>query len=64
MTSARRSSRNRLAISCLRRQKKIVDQRPNPAKVTQSCDVFVAEGGLVYLTGTNAGLYILQYEGS
>jgi len=43
---------------------KIVDQRPNPAKVTQSCDVFVAEGGLVYLTGTNAGLYILQYEGS
>jgi len=64
MTSATRSSQNRLAISCLRRQKKIVDQRPNPAKVTQSCDVFVAERGLMCLTDTNAGLYILQYEGS
>jgi len=32
--------------------------------VTQSCDVFVAEDGLMYLTDTNAGLYILQYEGS
>ena len=35
-----------------------------PAKVTQSCDVFVAEGGLMCLTDTNAGLYILQYESS
>ena len=43
---------------------KIVDQRPNPAKVTQSCDVFVAEGGLMCPTDTNARLYILQYEGS
>jgi hypothetical protein len=43
---------------------KIVDQRPNTAKVTQSCDVFVAERGLMCLTDTNAGLYILQYEGS
>ncbi len=42
---------------------KIVDQRPNPAKVIQSCDVFVDKDGLMYLTDTNAGLYILQYEG-
>ena len=42
---------------------KIVDQRPNPAKVIQSCDVYVAPDGLMYLTDTNAGLYILQYEG-
>ena len=42
---------------------KIVDQRPNPAKVIQSCDVFVDTNGLMYLTDTNAGLYILQYEG-
>ena len=42
---------------------KIVDQRPNPAKVIQSCDVFVDPNGVMYLTDTNAGLYILQYEG-
>jgi hypothetical protein len=41
----------------------IVDQRPNPAKVIQSCDVFVDAAGIMYLTDTNAGLYILQYEG-
>jgi hypothetical protein len=42
---------------------KIVDQRPNPLKIIQSCDVFVDSEGLMYLTDTNAGLYILQYEG-
>ena len=42
---------------------RIVDQRPNPAKVIQSCDVFVDPDGIMYLTDTNAGLYILQYEG-
>ena len=42
---------------------RIVDQRPNPAKVIQSCDVFVDTNGVMYLTDTNAGLYILQYEG-
>ena len=41
----------------------IVDQRPNPAKVIQSCDVFVDTNGVMYLTDTNAGLYILKYEG-
>ena len=43
---------------------KIVDQRPNPVKVIQSCDVYVDPNGVMYLTDTNAGLYILQYEGS
>lgn len=42
----------------------IVDQRPNPAKVIQSCDVFVDSNGVMYMTDTNAGLYILQYEGA
>jgi hypothetical protein len=42
---------------------KIVDQRPNPARVIQSCDVFVEPDGLMYLTDTNAGLYILHYDG-
>lgn len=39
----------------------IVDQRPNPLKVIQSCDVFVDSNGVMYMTDTNAGLYILQY---
>ena len=43
---------------------KIVDQRPNPAKVIQSCDVFVDVNGVMYMTDTNAGLYILQYDGA
>jgi len=42
---------------------RIVDQRPNPAKVIQSCDVYVDPNGVMYMTDTNAGLYILQYEG-
>ena len=42
---------------------RIVDQRPNPAKIIQSCDVFVDKNGVMYLTDTNAGLYILQYDG-
>ncbi len=42
---------------------KIVDQRPNPAKIIQSCDVYVDPNGVMYMTDTNAGLYILQYEG-
>ena len=41
---------------------KIVDIRPTPATQIQSCDVFVDVNGLMYLTDTNAGLYILQWE--
>jgi hypothetical protein len=40
-----------------------VDIRPNATKVIQSCDVFVDVEGRIYMTDTNAGLYILQYEG-
>jgi hypothetical protein len=42
---------------------RIVDIRPNAARVIQSCDVLVDVNGLMYVTDTNAGLYILQYEG-
>jgi hypothetical protein len=42
---------------------RIVDIRPNAAKTIQSCDVLVDASGLMYVTDTNAGLYILQYEG-
>ena len=36
---------------------------PSSARVIQSCDVYVDVNGVMYLTDTNAGLYILQYEG-
>jgi len=42
---------------------RLVDPRANSAKVIQSCDVFVDREGLMYVTDTNAGLYILQYDG-
>ena len=41
----------------------MVDQRPNPVQVIQTCDVFVDHDGVTYITDTNAGLYVLQYEG-
>ncbi len=43
---------------------RLMDTRPDAAKVVQSCDVFVSPDGVMYLTDPNAGLYILQYEGS
>ncbi|MGH7088773.1 MAG: LVIVD repeat-containing protein [Stellaceae bacterium] len=33
-------------------------------RVIQSCDVLVDRRGLVYVTDTNAGLYILEFEGA
>lgn len=41
---------------------RLVDVRPEAARVIQSCDVFVDRDGVMYMTDTNAGLYILQYE--
>jgi hypothetical protein len=41
----------------------LIDTRQNSVKVIQSCDVFVDRDARMYLTDTNAGLYILQYEG-
>jgi hypothetical protein len=40
---------------------RLVDHRPNRARVIQSADVFVDAGGLIYATDYNAGLFILEY---
>jgi hypothetical protein len=41
---------------------RLIDIRPGAVAVTQSCDVCVDRNGLAYVTDTNAGLTILQYE--
>jgi len=43
--------------------KKLIDPRPNVALAAKSADIFVAKGGLIYLSDWNAGLNVLQYEG-
>jgi hypothetical protein len=43
---------------------KMMDPRPNRPQVILSCDVFVDTQGLMYLTDSNAGLNILQFEGA
>jgi hypothetical protein len=40
---------------------RIFDTRPNRPRVIQTCDVFVDENLIMYVTDYNAGLY-LQYE--
>jgi hypothetical protein len=42
--------------------KQLVDIRPGAVPVTQSCDVCVDKNGILYVTDTNAGLSILQFE--
>jgi len=42
---------------------RMMDHRPNRARVIQSADVFVDAGGLIYSTDYNAGLFILEYGG-
>jgi hypothetical protein len=42
---------------------RIVDPRPNRARVVQSCDIFVDAQGLAYVTDYNAGLSIIEYLG-
>lgn len=42
---------------------RLMDRRPNRAKVIQSCDVFVDAGGLIYSTDYNGGLCILEFGG-
>jgi hypothetical protein len=42
---------------------KLVDPRPNRARVMQSVDVFVDKNGILYSTDMNAGLYIMEYNG-
>jgi hypothetical protein len=42
---------------------RMIDPRPGRPKVIQSADCFVDAAGVMYLTDSNAGLYILQFEG-
>lgn len=42
---------------------RMFDPRPNRPRVIQSADCFVDAMGLMYLTDSNAGLNILQFEG-
>jgi len=42
---------------------RLMDHRPNRARVIQSADVFVDAAGLTYSTDYNAGLFILEYGG-
>jgi hypothetical protein len=43
---------------------RMVDPRPNRPQVIQSADCYVDRNGLMYLTDPNAGLNILQFEGT
>jgi hypothetical protein len=44
-------------------QRMLAEQQSRP-RVIQSCDVHVDKRGLVYVTDTNAGLTILEFEGA
>ena len=39
---------------------RLVDPRPGAAQVVQSCDVFVDENRIMYVTDTNAGFYVME----
>jgi hypothetical protein len=43
--------------------RRLIDTRPNRARVIQSTDVFVDRNGIIYCTDYNAGLYTMQYDG-
>ena len=43
---------------------RMMDHRPNRARVIQSADVFVDTAGLIYSTDYNAGLFILEFAGA
>lgn len=42
----------------------MMDFRPNRPRVIDTTDVFVDKQGLVYITDTNAGLYVLEMTGA
>jgi hypothetical protein len=42
---------------------RMMDPRPNRPQVIQSCDCYVDKNGIMYLTDTNGGLNILQFDG-
>lgn len=41
----------------------LMDKRPGKKPIIQSCDIFVAANGLIYVTDYNAGLTIMEYTG-
>ena len=43
---------------------RMMDPRPNRPRVIQCADCYVDPNGVMYLTDSNAGLHILQFEGS
>jgi hypothetical protein len=43
---------------------RMLSEQQSRPRVIQSCDVHVDRRGLVYVTDTNAGLYILEFEGA
>ena len=43
--------------------KRLVDPRPNIAPAAQTCDVYVTPEGILYVSGWNAGLHVLEYKG-
>ncbi len=43
---------------------RMMDPRPNRPRVIQSADCYVDPNGVMYLTDTNAGLSILQFDGA
>jgi hypothetical protein len=42
---------------------RMIDPRPGRPQVIQCCDVYADTKGLLYVTDTNAGLYILEFDG-
>lgn len=43
--------------------RQMMDQRPGKKPIIQSCDIFVAADGLIYVTDYNAGLSIMEFNG-
>ena len=41
---------------------RVMDTRPNRARVIQSADVFVDAAGLIYCTDYNAGLHVMEFN--
>jgi hypothetical protein len=42
---------------------RLLDIRPGAVAVTQSCDVCVDSNGVMFVTDTNAGLSVMQFNG-
>ena len=42
---------------------RLVDIRPGAVAVTQSCDVLATTDGLLFVTDTNAGLSVMEFDG-